>query len=797
MSVECDEVPDPFAAVPEEWADAVVQVGNDSPPAHAPDPAPADAVAPFRDAAAGYLAAGWWPVPCDAKQLLVSGVSGCRGRRVVAADVAQWSTQFPNANVALRLPPDVVCLDVDDYDDKPGGATLAAGVAEYGPLPPTVIATARALPSGRRLYRVPNGTRLRSPGPGIDMVQHHQRYCVVAPSSHHSGGPVQWIDESSGEVLDTIPEPGDLPELPWSWLEALSVSGSGQVGDAVDDEAVLAWCEQHTDARRPGWLPVVIDGARERIAAGEARHDCVLRAACQMAREATAGAYAASDAVDALVALWAEVMDDPKRGDEVGELIGWAVGQLATDHAAAQVDAIRSKLAGPGVGTLPQPVDGSDPTALLRLPADFWTERPTLDHIRRAALARMVAPDVVLHCVLARVAALSSHTLELPPNVGSAVGLSYLVMPTGPPEAGKSSAIGTARDVLPAPGDHPVADNLPLGSGEGLAEVLFDTVTEPDPDTGKPTKVRKQVRHQAIVVVDEGTMLAELSQRKGSTVASVLRTIFTHGTIGNTNASADRRRVVPGDRYVFGVIVGIQPSLAGPLLDPVAVGAGTPQRFAWCWCIDPSLSPDYVEWPGPLDWSPHGPGDLAKLERVVNHGSTVRHRLPVPAAIRDEVRAGIFAARTDPDSDPLGAHRYLMRLKVAALLGILDGRLGLSADDWRLAGQVVDTSRNVRRYVAAVLAQVEARRETAQVSRLIRREEASEDAAASRALSSAVRTVVRKVNVLGHATRSDLTRAIAGRDRKLVTTDEVIARAVSEGLLAVDGDGWKPGRKKP
>ena len=754
-------------------------------------------VAPYVSTAGEYLDAGWWPVPCDAKQLLVRGVSGHAGRPVTRTDVAAWSTQFPTANVAVRLPGDVVCLDYDAYDDKPGADTMAAMVAEHGPLPPTVVATARALPSGRYLYKVPNGTRLRSVvGAGVEVCQRHHRYVVAWPSVHHSGAGVEWIDETSGEILDTIPEPGDLPDLPWSWLEALSASGSGEVAASVDDDAVIAWCERHTESRRPGWLDVVLDDARRRIGDGEARHDATVRAACQIAREATAGAYDAGTAIAQLVALWGDVMDDPARTTEIADTIGWAVGQLDTDTSRTRVAEIRKKLA--DVTVSHQGTEGSDDALdVLRLPLEFWSESSVLEHVRAAALARMCPPDAVLAVVLARVAALTSHTVELPPNVGGAVGLSLLTGLVGPPEAGKSSSTGTGRDLVLAPSGHTIADGLPLGSGEGLSEVLFGMVTEDDPQTGKPTKVRRQVRHSALVAVDEGTLLAELSQRRGSTTLTTLRSIFTHGTIGATNATAERNRVVAGTDYVYGVVVGIQPALAGPLFEPAAIGAGTPQRFLWVWCVDPTLTPDRLPWPGPLDWTPPGPGDLAPL-RHSEPGAKIRHRLPVPDDVSDEIRRTIHAARTGGDTDPLDAHRMLLRLKIAALLGILDDRLEVTDDDWRLAGTITTTSANVRRHVLGTLRAAEQQREDAQVARHVRREAASEDAAYDRALASAATSVARKVHKHDGATRRDLARAIAGKHRQLgVTVDDAIARAVADGYIADDGAGWRPSRRTP
>ncbi len=448
-------------------------------------------------------------------------------------------------------------------------------------------------------------------------------------------------------------------------------------------------------------------------------------------------------------------------------------------------------------GDEPQDDTGDDALAVLRLPAEFWSERPALGHIHAAALSRMTPPDAVLASVLCRIAAYTSHTVELPPNVGGAVGLSLIAALVGPPAAGKSSAMATARDLIPrgiATG-YDVADGLPIGSGEGMAEIMYGTVTEEV--NGKRQKgERRQVRHNALFEVDEGTLLGELADRKGTTTLTTLRSIFTHGTIGATNASSERQRTLNGADYVYGIVVGLQPDLAGPLFKAEVVGAGTPQRFLWLWCIDPTLSPDLSDWPGPLDWTPPGPGDLAPLKLVGAHGK-VRHRLAVPDAIAAEVRRSIHNGRTQADTDPLDRHQELARLKVAALFGILDGRLEVSADDWRLAGVVVATSHNVRHYVAGTLRAVKANEERASTERLIRREEANEDAAVARALGSAARSIGRKVHANGPAKRSVLSLAMAGKHRQLVSVDDVIAEAVAQGFIVKKGDAWVPGRCKP
>lgn len=339
---------------------------------------------PYLTAAEEYLTAGWWPLPVlgDDKARVPGGFTGYKGRAVTRADVKRWNRDHPDRNLAIRLPRDVVCLDVDHYGDKRGGDTLAKLEEELGPLPPTVVATARPLPSGKRLYRVPVGSCFRgTAGPGVDIVSWHCRYVVAWPSVHHSGAAVQWIDEPSGEVLDTIPEPGDLPDLPWSWLERLSASGSRYVAAEATGEEVTAWLAECTEARRPGWLAALTRSVEERLAAGAGRHPTMLAALCDVAREASAGAYRAADAAEALREVWDRyTAGENREGEFDDELVPWAVGQLAAEDGPERVAAIRERITGrvellAPVSDEPAP---EDPGPVLEDPAP-WPELVPLD----------------------------------------------------------------------------------------------------------------------------------------------------------------------------------------------------------------------------------------------------------------------------------------------------------------------------------------------------------------------------------------------------------------------------------
>src|SRR5204863_7766177 len=135
-----------------------------------------------------------------------------------------------------------------------------------------------------------------------------------------------------------------------------------------------------------------------------------------------------------------------------------------------------------------------------------------------------------------------------------------------------------------------VVDMMPIGSGEGFVEVLFDY------DEDEKRKVQKW--HGAVFYIDEGAVLGELSSRSGTTLLSTLRSAYMHATLGATNASRERKRRVHGTQYVYGLTLGIQPDLAGPILDDAP--AGTPQRFVWLRADDPAMTADEIAPPGPL-----------------------------------------------------------------------------------------------------------------------------------------------------------------------------------------------------
>jgi hypothetical protein len=185
----------------------------------------------YADAAMTYLSRGWAPLPLPAgrKSSPPDGWTGHGAPWPSGADVAEWAANgHGSGNIGIRMPDVVVGIDVDDYDDKGGGETLANLEARLGQLPPSPKSTSRPDDpvSGIRFYRVPGGRRWHDPGPGIEVIQHTYRYAVVAPSIHPEGRSYLWYDPDGAQIPG--PAVDELPELPESWVDDLSVVAAGR-----------------------------------------------------------------------------------------------------------------------------------------------------------------------------------------------------------------------------------------------------------------------------------------------------------------------------------------------------------------------------------------------------------------------------------------------------------------------------------------------------------------------------------------------------------------------------------------
>lgn len=224
-----------------------------------------------------YTEAGWdtpFPLPARQKHPPPNGYTGRNAHTPSPADLYAWSEDHPDEyNLGLHLPSDIIGIDVDDYGNKHGYDTLQQLQEQYGYLPSTIMSTSRDDGrSGIRLYRVPEGVEFPGVlGDGIDIIQNHHRYMVVAPSIHPEGGTYQWVDEDT-RLIQALPSPEKIPNLPPAWVIGLQQEATTNLTPVEGTTA------QQVIAALPGGTPChhthdLRDMWNTRMAGGLAAHD--------------------------------------------------------------------------------------------------------------------------------------------------------------------------------------------------------------------------------------------------------------------------------------------------------------------------------------------------------------------------------------------------------------------------------------------------------------------------------------------------------------------------------------------
>lgn len=255
-----------------------------------------DEIEPFRQSALTYYRKGWidtFPIgtrngPRFAKAPVPTGVIGYDAPAVGFKRIhATVYAPAGRRNIGIRMPMQVVCLDVDEYGDHHGLETLAKAEADLGPLPATYRNSARGLtPSGHRYYRCPLG-RVAKPGaeellaaaygPNVEVLHRGRRYAVAWPSLNPSAGfaPYLWYGPD-GTVLTEPPAVVELPVFPERWADFMTApigspesqrqggnlraprSGEAQDGGDLFDGVGQAWRRSVMEAKTREHLTAVL-----------------------------------------------------------------------------------------------------------------------------------------------------------------------------------------------------------------------------------------------------------------------------------------------------------------------------------------------------------------------------------------------------------------------------------------------------------------------------------------------------------------------------------------------------------
>jgi putative DNA primase/helicase len=221
---------------------------------------------PYARSARAYFDSGWSPIPLphEAKSPIPDGFTGATGKYVDLSQLRRWldprarasagKLNYPPSNIAIRLPRDILGIDVDGYGSKRGSATLKRAEEAWGALPATWVSTSkRDGISGIRLFRIPEGLAWPGglpQGGGVDLIRWDHRYMVVEPSIHDlTSEEYRWcrivdveLVDSPGEFPDA--DGSDIPPLPAEWVEGLT-AGKGweekSVGEELSASAIQEW----------------------------------------------------------------------------------------------------------------------------------------------------------------------------------------------------------------------------------------------------------------------------------------------------------------------------------------------------------------------------------------------------------------------------------------------------------------------------------------------------------------------------------------------------------------------------
>lgn len=761
------------------------------------------------------------------------------------ADVGVWEAGPEAArNIGLRMPPGVIGLDVDaGYGGKTGDVTLADLEARLGPLPPTWVSSARPAPSGIRFFRVPellDGRPINWPGEAgkfIEIIQPGHRYAVVWPSTNPDAGGAEYRwsfnFEYEGDWPDEmlVPSPQYLAELPEAWVRGLALPyDRTEKSDLADSDMAGWWAALRGGEPCPLIHRVCTKAVDDLRAENGARHETARDALSAIVRAGGEGHRGASWAMQQLRAAFAAAVGAERvEGGEWHRLLVGAVKIAATDNPMPRQNCPHdapppaTALAVPEGFTVPGTAATSPATVpgALTLPDEFWRARGSLERIRQAAHSRVRSADVVFAGLLCRLSALVPHTLRADTGIGQPASLNVFAAVVGPSGGGKSSGLSVARDIIKS-ARH--LEEFPLGSGEGVAEAYMGEALE---GTGmmakdgseKQVKVRKQVRHAALFHADEGASLNKLIERAGSTVGETLRSAWSGEAIGQKNGKAETTRTVPARSYSCGLMIGYQPTTALPLLADVE--AGTPQRFLYVWAVDPTIPPRLarVPWPGEIasPFPPEVVTDVPPPGALMAGPPTVDHSpITFAEAILDELYdtehakstgtlpAGHWLLLTDsPELDPFKSQHTVLKVKVSALLALLEGRRHVGPDDWRLAQIVLDTSDRVRAYLqalaeaaagkaraAAMAAEAEAERYRAHARAAVTE---ALDLTAERRLAARVGAWVHEA---GPQTIGALRKRAPSRDRAMV--EAAVELAIAAGWVGYGDDRHvHPGASRP
>jgi len=295
---------------------------------------------PYEVSALAYFGAGFSPLPASGKLLAVKDASG-RHPLVNITQINKWLNTHKSYNVALRLPPNVIALDIDAY--KGDLKRLEEVEAELGQLPITWNSDSRGGKGGKLLYRIPKSVqskRWRSNINGITIIQHTHRYVMVLPSyNRESESRYMWYQGLGGDIIPdySIPSIDDIAELPIEW--ALALKKDDQMVFGPNSEVDNFGLEIFNDDQVCTYMSMLMDMCKEKLIDSyeTGLHDTGISVIFTLLTAAVNGHAGVSDALDELSQTFCSATRPRDLGAEWNALLEWALANIPINETS-QID---------------------------------------------------------------------------------------------------------------------------------------------------------------------------------------------------------------------------------------------------------------------------------------------------------------------------------------------------------------------------------------------------------------------------------------------------------------------------
>ena len=339
---------------------------------------------------------------------------------------------------------------------------------------------------------------------------------------------------------------------------------------------------------------------------------------------------------------------------------------------------------------------------------DLWNSLQVLSYIRDIALSSLISPQALLGACLAVGAAVVGSKWILPPlrGIGNPSPLTVHVAIVGQAGAGKTSILSAVQQAFDWP-EYPLTKIAKVWqtdegyyfddrSGKSPATASGFRAAFGDRPPGKRLKPRDHTRAGLWFYYDEAKILLDQSV---DGFGPTLRTAWSGTGLSSYTATDELQANILGWGYGYGLITNAHiETTAFNILD-VSSGEGDGDRWIGLSAHDPLTdTPDVPKGPWPIKvWE--GGDRPFRLSTDIPMVSPDRYTFTVDSRISSDLIKKQISQRRGhiPPNILEGQHIDLIRLRVAGLLALLEGRDPIiDLHLWDVAGAILTLSTQVR-----------------------------------------------------------------------------------------------------